>query len=71
MLFLDDGIAAKGTAQQAKRAAKVIEGDLKMAGFHINHKKSDFTPKQEGRWLGVVINTKTMAFYMPREKYKK
>ena len=71
ILFLDDGIAAQKTASLTQKAAEKIQDDLTRAGFAINYKKSDFTPKQVGKWLGVIIDTTTMTFYVPEEKLRK
>ena len=71
IIFLDDGIAAKSSRELAKEAAVQIEADLIRAGFAINREKSNFTPKQRGQWLGIVINTKNMTFSIPEDKYVK
>ena len=71
VLFLDDGIAAQKTASLTQQAAEKIQEDLTRAGFAINYKKSDFTPKQVEKWLGVIIDTTTMTFYVPGERLRK
>ena len=45
--------------------------DLHDAGFKINWDKSDFEPKQKGRWLGINIDTKNMVFTVPADKLEK
>ena len=71
VIFLDDGIAALRTKELAGDAGRDIEEDLSRAGFAINKEKSDFTPKQRGKWLGVIIDTTTMTFHVPEEKIEK
>ena len=68
VVFLDDGIAAQNTKKLTKNAAEKIESDLTRAGFTINKEKSDLIPKQKRKWLGVIIDTKSMSFYVPEEK---
>ena len=71
IIYLDDGIAAKKDKLLAEKAAKTIINNLTDAGFFINWDKSDFQPKQRGRWLGFVIDTKTLQLSVPREKLDK
>ena len=71
IIFVDDGIAAQKTEALAEKAARKIQYVLTRAGFTINRKKSDFKPKQKGKWLGVIIDTRNMIFSVPIEKMDK
>ena len=71
ILYLDDGIGAKSTLEEAKVAGFQIRNDLTHAGFFINEEKSVFIPKQEGVWLGTKIDTRTLKFTVPAEKIQK
>ena len=70
VVYIDDGIGAKNSYEQAKAAAEQIRGDLEKAGFCINEEKSDFEPKQKGVWLGIQIDTSLLQFSLPAEKVK-
>ena len=71
ILYLDDGIGAKSTLEEAKVAGFQIRNDLTHAGFFINEEKCVFIPKQEGVWLGTKIDTRTLKFTVPAEKIQK
>ena len=71
VIFIDDGIAGQKTEALTSQMAENVETDLIKAGFTINREKSDFTPKQTGKWLGFIIDTRTMTFSVPVEKLKK
>ena len=68
VVFIDDGIAAQKNWKSTKQAADNIERDLGESGFMVNREKSDFNPKQQGKWLGAIIDTVVMRFYVPKEK---
>ena len=68
IVFLDDGISARKTEAMAAQAGKEIEADLLQAGFSINREKTDLKPRQRGKWLGMIIDTRTMRFYVPGVK---
>ena len=67
-LYLDDGLLASKTYDIACRVALKAWSDLESAGFHINYKKSCWTPSQQRAYLGSLIDTKTMEFITPPEK---
>ena len=62
IIYIDDGIGAKRNEKLTREAGKIIMDTLINAGFHINWQKSNFTPKQEGSWLGTTINTRNLQF---------
>ena len=71
IIYIDDGIAAKSKEALTAWAAKMIIDTLTGAGFQINWEKSQFEPKQEGIWLGIKVNTRTLQFSVPEEKLNK
>ena len=71
VIYLDDGINAHSSYKSCKIATDKIVHDLEQAGFIINIKKSNLEPQQEGEWLGTILNTKNMTFYIPERKIKK
>ena len=68
VLYIDDGIGAKAGKYCAYVAGQEMFHDLSSAGFHINLSKSNFEPTQRGQWLGTIIDTQNMTFYVPPEK---
>ena len=68
VIYLDDGINGHSSYDLCKTAT---ESDLNKSGFVINYEKRDFQPKQLGEWLGTMINTKNMTFYIPERKVEK
>ena len=71
IIYIDDGIAGHGSYSATKRAAQVIFQDLTEAGFSLHAVKSNFEPTQQGRWLGVIVDTKRLTFTVPEEKLRK
>ena len=71
VIYLDDGINGHSSYNLCKTATEQIISDLNKSGFVINYEKSDFEPKQVGEWLGTIINTKNMTFYIPERKIEK
>ena len=71
VLYLDDGLGAKGSFQSALTAGRRIRTDLESAGFFLNEQKSDFHPTQHGTWLGMNLDTVAMKFVVPPEKVAK
>ena len=71
VIYIDDGISARKTEKLAKEAGDVITVNLTEAGFYINWSKSNLEPKQVGRWLGTVVDTRKMRFSVPAEKINK
>lgn len=68
ILYIDDGINGSTTLHQATKCAKIVRHDLHNAGLVVNDKKSNFVPSQTGKWLGMIIDTKSMTFTVPLEK---
>ena len=71
VVYIDDGINVHPSFEEAMAASKIILQDLKEAGFVVNFGKSKLTPTQKGKWLGLIIDTETMKFFVPEAKIKK
>ena len=71
ILYIDEGIGAKSSSEEANIAGVQIQDDLTNAVFFVNKAKSDLAPKQEGVWLGMKIDTRTLEFTVPVEKIQK
>ena len=71
IIFVDDGITGQNTYDKAKRASEIILHDLEHSGFVVNFEKSNFHPTQIGEWLGTIINTQSMKFFVPETKIEK
>ena len=48
-----------------------IVHDLGLAGFVLNHSKSNLKPQQVGPWLGFQLDLNKGMFYVPEEKLLK
>ena len=71
IIFIDDGICGGKGLQFVESVVMRILEDLKKAGWLVNFEKSSLTPTQIGKWLGTIINTRTMTFHVPKEKIDK
>ena len=71
VLYLDDGISGAYTFNESIKTLYEVLKDLASAGLTINERKSILEPVQTGKWLGFVINTKTMEFSVPEQKIEK
>ena len=67
-MFLDDGIQAAETYERAYLQGNRQKQDMKKAGLTINFEKSNFTPVQQGSWLGFDIDTAALKLYVPKAK---
>ena len=68
LIYLDDGFNIGSDYNTCKASTEHIIQDLESSGFVINHEKSNLEPRQIGQWLGTVIDTNSMLFYVPPEK---
>ena len=71
IIFIDDGICGGQGFNYTESIARVIIKDLRDGGWLINFGKSSLIPRQVGKWLGVIINTKSLTFHVPKEKIEK
>ena len=66
-LYLDDGLLACKTYDIACRVALKARSDLEPAGFHINYKKSCWTPSQQSIF-GFPCRQKNDGIYYATRK---
>ena len=71
IIFIDDGICGGRGHEYTESLVKIVLADLKKGGWLVNFEKSSLTPKQVGKWLGIIIDTKTLTFHVPKEKIQK
>ena len=67
-MYLDDGLSSASNFLLALKHAKIIQSDLDKAGLTVNWKKSNFIPSRNGKWLGFIIDTEALKFYVPQAK---
>ena len=61
ILYIDDGINGRSSYKEAKIAGQRVAHDLREAGFICNEAKCEWKPAQEGRWLGMIVNTRDVT----------
>ena len=71
IIFLDDGICGGKGFKFTENIARAILSDLERGGWLVNFTKSHLTPMQTGKWLGVIIDTRTATFRVPEDKIEK
>ena len=69
-MYLDDGIGGSSTAYNTASICEKMLRDVSAAGLTINHEKSNLLPTRQGSWLGFIIDTEKMMFFIPSEKIK-
>ena len=67
IVYLDDGIVAVEVWGKALHESKLVQGDLKEAGFIVNVEKSEWKPSTKVEWLGFMINLSKGEFSIPVE----
>ena len=70
-IYLDDGFCGAPDKISAQAASIVQRKELRASGLLCNEEKSVWDPAQTGEWLGFIINTISMKFYMPERKVAK
>ena len=63
-----EGKARRPNYDAAKIAGQTVYGDLRAAGFVCNAEKCNWEPTQQGRWLGMIVNTSDTTFTAPPKK---
>ena len=71
IVYIDDGIGAASTLQEAVEHSTAIQADLGDAGFVLNMVKSKLDPHQVGDWLGFIIDLTLGCFRVPEEKIER
>ena len=62
---------AAETREQCTMGTQKIVRDLGLAGFVLNHSKSNLKPQQVSPWLGFQLDLNKGMFYVPEEKLSK
>ena len=68
VIYIDDGICASSTLQEAEECSAALQADLKDAGFVLNVNKSRLVPHNVGEWLGFVVDLESGCFRVPDGK---
>ena len=69
--FLDDTLVIGRTREENIQATKQLGDTLEKAGFYVHPQKSVLIPTQEIKFLGFIINSRTMMVQLPTEKVQK
>ena len=67
-IYLDDGFASQPDKCSAAAASVIQRKELASSGLLCNEEKSNWSPAQIGKWLGLVINTISFKFQIPENK---
>ena len=67
-IYLDDMLILNAHREEAHRDASLMVYLLENLGFIVNREKSILFPSQEMEFLGVLINSQTMEFSLPKDK---
>ena len=68
VVYLDDFLIIGSSVEECKRHTHYTTSLLHFLGFIINWKKSDVEPKQNCKFLGMIIDSHNMVIELPREK---
>ena len=71
IVYIDDGIFACRSLLDAQCASKLVRSDLQLSGWKANEKKSNWEPRQLGKWLGLIVDTVRMLFIVLEKKIVK
>ena len=66
--YVDDIIFMCATEVDALTCQLQVVTDLQAAGFIINWKKSQLAPSNTARFLGIVIDTQALKFFVPPDR---
>ena len=70
IVYLDDGVVAVSGWERALHESKLVQDNLKKAGFIVNIEKSEWQPSTIIEWLGFTIDLSKGEFSIPEEKIK-
>lgn len=65
IVYIDDGIVAVKSKQNAIMISHQVREDLRNAGFVVNMSKSNWFPTKETTWLGFDINLEHNQLLVP------
>ena len=71
LVYLDDFLIMAPTREQSLEQAQLIVGLLEKLGYLINREKSVLEPTQRLEYLGFLIDTVEMKFFLPEMKILK
>ena len=71
IIFIDDGICGGEGFELTSDVGRIVLKDLQAGGWLVNFEKSNLTPSQTGKWLGILIDTREAIFSVPVEKVDK
>ena len=71
LVYLDDILIIGSSVQILREHTALVIELLQNLGFIINYEKSLLTPTPVLEFLGFLINSKTMKFYLPQTKVAK
>ena len=71
LVYLDDFLIMAHTREQCLEQAQLIVGLLEKLGYLINREKSVLEPTQRLEYLGFLIDTVEMKFFLPETKILK
>ena len=71
LIYLDDILIIGSSVQILREHTVLVIELLRNLGFIINYEKSLLTPTPVLEFLGFLINSKTMKFYLPQTKVAK
>ncbi len=67
-LFLDDGLGACSSLEEALFFASMVRKDLRLRGIFEQTAKCNWDPKRELTWLGIVIDLLKGILAIPEER---
>lgn len=65
---IDDGLRVCPTQEQAFVIGIQIRKDIQQVSFLINEEKSRWEPSTRIKWIGFMVDSATMQFYVAEEK---
>ena len=68
VVYLDDGICAVESEQQAFRTSGLVQDTLCQAGFVANEAKSFWSPSHKVQWLGFIVDLLVGCITVPDKK---
>ena len=66
--LIDDALFAAATRAQCMYRVKTVVLLLTALGFYLSWDKCTFTPVQQGKFLGLIVNSKSSEFGVPEDK---
>ena len=68
VMYIDDGIIMSEGRGRAEKESRYIRGSLEAAGLVVNEEKSNWEPRQCGKWLGFELDTAAGHISVPQGK---